>query len=42
MFGDELQKVETKESSLKINLADPLLLNEDNIVVRVEVKGSSE
>lgn len=41
MFGDELQKVETKESSLKINLADPLLLNEDNIVVRVEVKGSS-
>jgi hypothetical protein len=40
MFGDELQKVETKDSNLKINLADPLLANEDNIVVRVEVKGS--
>lgn len=40
MFGDELLKVETKESSLKINLADPLLINEDNIVVKVEVKGN--
>ena len=42
MFGDELLKKETTESQLKINLSDPLLANEDNIIVKVQIKGSNK
>jgi hypothetical protein len=40
MFGDELLKKEISESSLRISLSDPLLVNEDNIVVRVFLKSN--
>jgi hypothetical protein len=42
MFGDELMKKETNDSFLRINLSDPLLVNEDNIIVRVETKNGSK
>lgn len=40
MFGDELLKQEVSENKLKINLADPLLANEDNILVMVYLKAN--
>jgi hypothetical protein len=38
LFDDELAKIETGETSVKINLADPNFINEDNIQVTVTPK----
>jgi len=38
VFDDELDKVETKDNSLKIDLTSPTFVNEDNILVSVTPK----
>ncbi len=38
MFGDELNKVETEENSVVVDLTDKNFTNEDNIIVTVESK----
>lgn len=41
MFEDELAKVETTETNLKVNLSDANFVNEDNILVTVTSKGDA-
>lgn len=41
LFEDELQKVETKDNKIKINLADNVLAGEENIVVTVVTKANA-
>ena len=41
LFDDELQKVETKENKIKVNLADNTLANEEDILVTVAAKSNS-
>ncbi len=38
MFGDELEKIEVKESSVKVNLSSKNFENEDNILITVTSK----
>jgi len=38
MFGDELEKIETKESYVKVNLSSKNFENEDNILVLLTLK----
>ncbi len=38
MFGDELEKLEVKDTTVSINLNGPKFLNEDNILVTVAFK----
>jgi hypothetical protein len=41
LFEDELQKVETKDNKIKVNLADNTLAAEENIVVMVVTKANA-